>query len=114
MVLATRLARISGPLDGVTVAIDDPDRLTADVQRARRLGFGGKLCIHPKQVKIVSSGFAPTEQELAWARRVLSKIKESGGAAVAVDGKMIDRPVMLRAEAILQEGGCAAQEPAGG
>lgn len=105
LVLATRLARIAAPLDGVTVAIDDPERLAADVRRARRLGFGGKLCIHPKQVEIVRSGFAPTEQELAWARRVLQAATEAGGAAVAVDGKMVDKPVMLRAEAILREQG---------
>lgn len=103
LVLATRLARIAAPLDGVTVAIDDPDQLAADVQRARRLGFGGKLCIHPKQLEAVRSGFAPTEQELTWARRVLHAASEARGAAVAVDGKMVDKPVMLRAEAILRE-----------
>lgn len=103
LVLATRLAGIRAPLDGVTVAIDDPEQLAADVRRARRLGFGGKLCIHPKQVEIVQAGFAPTEQELAWAGRVLAAANEAKGAAVAVDGKMVDKPVMLRAEAILRE-----------
>lgn len=105
IVLATRLAGIKAPLDGVTVSIDDPERLDADVRRARRLGFGGKLCIHPKQVEIVRAGFAPTEQELTWARRVLAAASEANGAAIAVDGKMVDKPVMLRAEAILREQG---------
>jgi len=103
LVLASRLARIAPPLDGVTVAIDDAERLAADVQRARRLGFGGKLCIHPKQVAGVRAGFAPTDAELTWARRVLEAAAAAGGAAVAVDGKMVDKPVLLRAEGILRE-----------
>lgn len=103
IVLASRLARIAAPLDGVTAAIDDAEVLAADVARARRLGFGGKLCIHPKQVHGVRSGFAPAEAELAWARRVLAAAQQAGGAAIAVDGKMVDRPVILRAEAILRE-----------
>lgn len=103
IVLASRLARIAAPLDGVTVAIDDPLRLAADVQRARRLGFGGKLCIHPKQVDPVRSGFAPTSAELEWARRVLEAARAARGAAVALDGKMVDKPVILRAQAILRD-----------
>jgi len=103
LVLASRLAGIGAPVDGVSVAIDDEHRLPQDVQRARRLGFGGKLCLHPKQVGAVNRGLAPSEAELDWARRVLAAAATSGGAAVAVDGKMVDKPVLLRAEAILQE-----------
>ncbi len=111
VVLASRLANIAPPLDGVTVAIDDPARLAADVARARRLGFGGKLCIHPKQVGAVRAGFAPSSAEVAWAQRVLDADARSGGAAVAVDGKMVDRPVILRARAILRERDAAANQP---
>lgn len=103
IVLASRLARIAPPLDGVTAAIDDVQRLADDVARARRLGFAGKLCIHPKQVAGVRAGFAPGEAEIAWAQRVLAATRQAGGAAIAVDGKMVDRPVMLRAEAILRD-----------
>jgi citrate lyase subunit beta / citryl-CoA lyase len=103
LVLASRLAGIGAPLDGVSTAIDDEDRLREDVQRARRLGFGGKLCIHPKQVGPVNRWLAPSEAEQHWARRVLAAAAASGGAAVAVDGKMVDKPVLLRAEAILRE-----------
>jgi citrate lyase subunit beta/citryl-CoA lyase len=85
------------------VAIDDEDRLRLDVQRARRLGFGGKLCIHPKQVGPVNRGLAPSDADLDWARRVLAAAAASRGAAVAVDGKMVDKPVLLRAEALLRE-----------
>ena len=103
LVLASRLATIAAPLDGVTTAIDDAERLAADVQRARRLGFGGKLCIHPKQVAAVRAGFAPSAAERAWAERVLAAAAASAGAAVALDGKMVDRPVILRAQAILRD-----------
>lgn len=103
IVLESRLAGLAAPIDGVCTAIDDAARLATDVQRARRLGFGAKLCIHPRQVAHVNSLFAPSDEERAWARRVLDAAAAAGGAAVAVDGKMVDRPVMLRAEAILRE-----------
>jgi citrate lyase subunit beta/citryl-CoA lyase len=67
----------------------------------RRLGFGGKLCIHPKQVPIVNACFIPSAEEQAWARRVLDAAAASQGSAVAVDGKMIDVPVIRKAEEIL-------------
>ena len=105
LVLASRLAGIGAPVDGVSTAIDDADRLQQDVARARRLGFAGKLCIHPKQVGPVNAGMAPSAAERAWAQRVLAAAAAAGGAAVAVDGKMVDKPVLLRAEAILREAG---------
>lgn len=101
LVMATRLAGIGSPVDGVTVAIDDAERLTTDARRAARLGFGGKLCIHPKQVAPVHRGFRPSEDELAWAQRVLDAAQAAAGGAVAVDGKMVDRPVILKAQAML-------------
>lgn len=105
IVLESRLAGLAAPVDGVCTAIDDAARLANDVQRARRLGYGAKLCIHPRQVAQVNSLFAPSDEERAWARRVLDASAAAGGAAVAVDGKMVDKPVMLRAEAILREAG---------
>lgn len=103
LVLASRLAGLQPPVDGVSTAIDDTERLRDDVLRARRLGFGGKLCIHPRQVADVHRHFAPSAAERAWAQRVLDAAARSGGAAVAVDGKMVDKPVIARAQAILQE-----------
>ncbi len=104
-VLESRLASIAAPIDGVSTSIDDATRLAHDVRRARRLGFGAKLCIHPRQVAQVNAMFAPDETEIAWARRILEAADAAGGAAVAVDGRMVDKPVMLRAEAILREAG---------
>lgn len=104
LVLMSRLAGIHAPVDGVSVAIDAPEQLRAETLRARRLGFGAKLCIHPKQVGPVNECFKPTADEIAWAKRILQAASHAEGAAVAVDGKMVDRPVILRAEKILREG----------
>ena len=101
LVLASRVAGILPPLDGVTTALEEPEQLKIDTSRARRLGFGGKLCIHPRQVEIVNRGFVPSEAEAIWARRVLAAAEAAGTGAARLDGEMIDRPVIERAEAIL-------------
>lgn len=99
LVLASRLAYLPPPVDGVCTAIDDPHVLGEEVRRARYFGFGGKLCIHPKQVAPVHEYFMPNKEEIAWADRVLDAACSASGA-VTVDGRMVDRPVILRAERI--------------
>lgn len=101
LVLASRLGRLAAPVDGVTTDIHDAAKVQEAAARARSLGFGAKLCIHPAQVAAVNAAFRPTDREIDWARRVLEAAARSGGAAATVDGKMIDRPLMLRAQAIL-------------
>ena len=101
IVLASRVAQIAPPIDGVTPTTDDVARIQDDAQRAKRMGFGGKLCIHPKQVRIVKAAFMPSEDELAWANRVIEADKASHGGAVKLDGRMIDRPVVLLAQRTL-------------
>lgn len=108
LVLTSRLAGLAAPVDGVTTALDDPEALVRDTARARRLGFGAKLCIHPRQVDAVHRGFMPSAAELGAARRVLAAVAANGGAAVAVDGKMVDAPVLLRARRLLERAGLAA------
>lgn len=103
LVLASRVAGRLPPVDGVTLAIDDEAALAADVRRARMLGFGGKLCIHPRQVAGVNAGFAVGANEIAWARRVLEAAQGSADNAVRLDGKLIDRPVIERARALLAQ-----------
>ena len=98
IVLASRVAQIAPPIDGVTPSTDDVVRVQDDAERAKRMGFGGKLCIHPKQVSIVKSAFMPSEKEVAWAMRVIEADKTSKGGAVKLDGRMIDRPVVLLAQ----------------
>lgn len=102
LVLASRLAGIAAPIDGVTTAIDDVELLRRETVRGKRFGFGGKLCIHPKQLAVVHGAYLPSNDEVHWAMRVLEAAKLAGGGAVAVDGKMVDKPVMMRAERILQ------------
>ena len=101
IVLDSRMAGAQPPVDGVTTDLNSPERVRADALRARRLGFSGKMCIHPKQVPVVNECFSPTAEEEAWARRVVEASCASRGAATSVDGKMVDRPVLARAEAIL-------------
>jgi citrate lyase subunit beta/citryl-CoA lyase len=103
LVLASRITGLLPPIDGVTMALDDLVRLQDDVARARRLGFGGKLCIHPKQVDAINRGFAPTVSERAWARRILKAADASRAGALQLDGELVDRPVIERARSILAQ-----------
>ena len=104
MAIASRVAGIASPIAGVTTALDDPARLEADLAQARAFGFGAKLCIHPKQVAVVHAAFRPSATEVEWARRVEAAVA-SGAGAVQVDGRMVDRPVILRARDILDRAG---------
>jgi citrate lyase subunit beta/citryl-CoA lyase len=103
LVVASRVAGVDAPIDGVTQAIDDPELLRRDTRRSRELGFGGKACIHPKQVDIVNDCFAPSTDDVAWAQAVVDAFAKAAGSAVQVDGRMVDRPVLLKAQAILAE-----------
>lgn len=100
-VIESRFAGLPAPIDGVTLATGDTDAIAADVLDARRFGFGGKLCIHPKQVDVVNGGFAPSEAECEWATRVLAALAENPRGAISVDGKLVDKPIVDRARRIL-------------
>lgn len=99
--IVSRAFRLSPAIDGVTVDIHDVDLLSDDAHRALRFGFGGKLCIHPKQIEGIHNAFAPTQKQLDWAHRVLAADAESGGAAVQLDGRMVDAPVVFQARSLL-------------
>jgi len=99
--IASRLAGIGSPVAGVTPQIDDAARLLADLAWARGHGLSSKLCIHPKQVAVIHAALAPSPQAIEWARRVLAAEAASPGAA-KLDGRMIDRPVVLQAQRTLQ------------
>jgi citrate lyase subunit beta / citryl-CoA lyase len=109
---AFRLARASCLLMAAAAgiaAIDTTDiefRDVAAVERrartSRRDGFVGKLAIHPAQVAPIHAAFSPTADEIEWARRVVEALSSAPGqGAVALDGKMIDRPHLKQAERIL-------------
>lgn len=103
IVLASRLAGLPRPLDGVTPEIDDVERVRTDATVGRDGGFGGKLCIHPRQVETVERAYRPTEQEIRWARSIVAATSEGRGA-IRADGAMVDRPLLERARAVLRDG----------
>lgn len=104
LVTASRLADLPAPVAGVTPQIDDPARLLDDLTWARRHGFGAKLCVHPKQVEPLHAALAPSAAALDWAQRVLAADAASPGAA-RLDGRMVDRPVVLQAQRTLRRAG---------
>jgi citrate lyase subunit beta/citryl-CoA lyase len=101
LVSASAVSGLCPPVDGVTISLQDPDILRADIAHARRMGFTAKLCIHPRQVAAVADQFAPTEDERRWARAVIDTDSSVG----LVDGQMVDRPVLERARRILAASG---------
>lgn len=99
--VASRAAGIAAPVAGVTPALD-ADRVVHDMQHARSLGFGAKMCIHPMQVQAVRLALTPSPDDAVWARRVMEAWTEGqGGGAIQLDGKMVDKPVVLKAQRIL-------------
>jgi citrate lyase subunit beta/citryl-CoA lyase len=99
-VVESRYAGLPPPVDGVTLSIDDSALISDDVALGRRFGFGGKLCIHPRQVDAVNRGFAPSDDDRAWAARVLAALSANPQGAFAVDGKLVDKPIIDRARLI--------------
>ena len=86
-------------IDAVYTNIGDLDGLTAEAEDAAASGFALKACIHPRQVPVVRKAFQAGEAQVTWARRVLAAARNGG--AVAIDGQMIDAPLIRQAESIL-------------
>jgi citrate lyase subunit beta/citryl-CoA lyase len=107
LVVASRVSGIASPIDGVTLDIRDAALIEMEVRRGRTRGFGAKLCIHPAQLPAVHSAFRPTPEESEWARRVVAADRASAGAAVALDGQMVDRPIVAKAYRMLEDAGPA-------
>ncbi|MEO7399679.1 MAG: CoA ester lyase [Polaromonas sp.] len=100
--VASRAAGLASPLAGVTPALDAA-QVNKDMVHARSLGFGAKMCIHPAQVAAVRAALAPSAEELVWAQRILQAWEASGTGAIQVDGKMVDLPVVRKAERIVTQ-----------
>ncbi|MBH1974675.1 MAG: CoA ester lyase, partial [Rhodobacteraceae bacterium] len=99
LVLASRLAGIAAPIDGVTTSLRDATLIAEDCAHAVDMGFGGKLLIHPAQIGPARLGFAPSHEQITWAQRVLEA--DQTASAVQVDGAMVDAPVLARSRQIL-------------
>ena len=105
LVVASRAAGIEAPIDTVYPDFKDIEGLLADAKLVRQMGFQGKLAIHPGQIAPLNEVFAPTAEEIAWAKKIVVVFDESeakGQAVLQVDGKMIEYPIANRARRILQ------------
>ena len=86
--------------------VADLARLGAAVAQARAIGFTGSVSIHPKQVPVMNAGFSPSEEERAWARRVVeaaAAAQAAGQGVVLLDGRMVDKPIVDRANRVLAQ-----------
>jgi citrate lyase subunit beta / citryl-CoA lyase len=106
MIIAARAAGVM-PLGfiGTVADFSDWEKFRLMVRRARRFGFDGAGCIHPGQVGIVNEEYTPSEEEVAYARKVIKMDKEAqaaGRGSFQIDGKMIDIPVVVRAERLVR------------
>ena len=105
VVLASRAAGMEAPLDSPWFHLRDMDGFRRALERSRRGGFQGRLCVHPDQVPVANQAFTPSADEVARAERIDAAFREveaKGGAAVEVDGQMVDYPVVYRARALLE------------
>lgn len=105
VVLASRAAGLEGPLDSPWFHLRDMEGYRRALERSRRGGFQGRLCVHPDQVPVANAAFTPSAEEAARAERIVAAFKEieaRGGAAVEVDGQMVDYPIVYRAQALLE------------
>jgi citrate lyase subunit beta/citryl-CoA lyase len=100
LVLACRLAGVGAPVDGAYTAVADLDGLEATAAWARRLGFGGKSALHPRQLPALHRVFTPSDEEVAHARAVVASLAD-GRAVAMVDGGFVDPAVVARAHNVL-------------
>jgi len=103
LVLAARAAGVRA-IDTVYTDLADHDGLLAEGRQARQMGYSGKLIIHPAQVEPVNRAFSPSEDDVIHARRVVEAFEAAqarGEGVIALDGKMIDAPVVARAQEVL-------------
>jgi citrate lyase subunit beta/citryl-CoA lyase len=108
VVLASRAAGLEGPIDSPWFHFKETAAFARALERSRRGGFQGRLCVHPDQIEPVNAAYAPSDAELAQAERIVRAFKDAearGEAAVQVDGQMVDYPVAYRAQALLAAAG---------
>jgi citrate lyase beta subunit len=97
MVAAAAAEAEIGALDVPSLEIKNLEAVSRETDDVIALGFTGKAAIHPAQVAAVQSAYLPTEVEVAQATKIIAAIREANGAAIAVDGKLVDRPIELAA-----------------
>ena len=105
VVLASRGAGLEPPVDSPWLHFKDAGGFARALERSRRHGFQGRICIHPEQVAVVNAAYSPSAEEVAMAVRIVAAFREAeakGSAAIQVDGQMIDYPVVHQAERLLE------------
>ncbi len=105
--LAARLGGVP-VLDIVVAAFGDEARFVRECAEARAMGYSGKLCIHPAQVKLANEAFTPGPEEIDRASRLLAAYEAAmaeGRGAIAFEGQMVDEPLAERARAVLRAAG---------
>jgi citrate lyase subunit beta/citryl-CoA lyase len=106
VIVATAASIMPLGLMGVATRFDDPDAYRALALKSRRFGFVGSSCIHPSQIAILNEAFSPGAEQLVEAARIVAEAVEAeraGRGAFSIDGRMIDRPMVARAEALLRK-----------
>jgi citrate lyase subunit beta/citryl-CoA lyase len=107
VVLAAHAAKVDA-LDTVYADVTDDEGLKRETQWIKQLGYQGKSVIHPNQIPIIHDVFAPTQKEIEQAKKIVVAAREAakkGLGAVSVDGRMVDKPVVMRAEYTLRRAG---------
>jgi citrate lyase subunit beta/citryl-CoA lyase len=99
-VLIAAAAAGKAAIDTVHLDIADLDGLKAEVEDAAAVGFAASACIHPSQLAVIRTGYAPTRDEVAWAERVLAAA-ESNPGVFRFEGRMVDGPVLMQARTVL-------------
>jgi citrate lyase subunit beta/citryl-CoA lyase len=105
LVAVSRAAGLEAPLDTVWFDLQDEDGLRASAEKVVKMGFQGKLCIHPSQIPVVNRAFTPSDEAVDFARKVVAAFEAAeadGSAALQVDGKFIDYPIVYRAQRVLE------------
>jgi len=104
VVLASRLAGIDPPIDTVFIHIKEHEHFARSARKGREFGFQGKLCIHPDQIGPTNDAYTPTDEEAAWARKIISSFNAAeaeGLASIQVDGYFVDYPIVEKAQRIV-------------
>ena len=112
LIAQSRAAGLEPPIDTVWASLTDREGFSRSAQRAKDLGFQGKLCIHPDQVPVVNECFRPTEKELTHARRIVdafAQAERDGLAAIQVDGQFVDYPIVYRAQRLIERADAITQ-----
>jgi citrate lyase subunit beta/citryl-CoA lyase len=115
LVFAAREADVQA-IDSVFSDLNDEEGLAEDVALAKELGFDGKSCVNPRQIDIIHKVFTPSEKEIDYAYRVLAAYREAlekKSGVISLNGKMIDAPMITRAERVLANAGKAGIWPKG-